>query len=253
MLKINNAKYLGVDVGGTKIEACLFDKDYNLISTEKFALPEKSEKNLIFHIKKIIGRKYYKGIKKIGISLKCVVSENKIKHFSLLGGGIDIDLAGDLRKEYEIPVVLENDVNCMALAEYRFGKGKNINNFLLINLGTGLKTSLIYEGKLIRGFTHCAGELGQIGIIVSELQNREIKYRNLICGRGVANIYEKLSGKEKSAEIIFNTCNENEDSRESVEIFTKYFARLLHDLSVYYNPELVVINGSIRDKSFSSF
>lgn len=63
-----------------------------------------------------------------------------------------------------LPVVLDNDANCMAYAEWKLGAGKGKRHLVCLTLGTGVGSGLIVNGELLRGSTCSAGELGQTSI-----------------------------------------------------------------------------------------
>ncbi|TSN95671.1 Bifunctional UDP-N-acetylglucosamine 2-epimerase/N-acetylmannosamine kinase [Bagarius yarrelli] len=70
-----------------------------------------------------------------------------------------IDLRSPLSQSLHLPVWVDNDGNCAALAERKFGHGKGMENFVTVITGTG---GIIHHGELIHGSTFCAAELGHI-------------------------------------------------------------------------------------------
>jgi glucokinase len=77
-----------------------------------------------------------------------------------LPGWRDLALADLFESTLSLPVVIENDVNCHAYGEYRMGAGRGTNNFICIALGTGVGGGVIIDGKLYRGSSGVAGEVG---------------------------------------------------------------------------------------------
>ena len=73
-----------------------------------------------------------------------------------------IPLAGQLSDRYEVPVTLDNDVHAAALAELRWGIGKESTDFIYLNVGTGIAAGLVFNGQLLRGTQNYAGELGHM-------------------------------------------------------------------------------------------
>ncbi|KAF7686638.1 hypothetical protein HF521_015031 [Silurus meridionalis] len=73
-----------------------------------------------------------------------------------------IDLRSPLSESLHLPVWVDNDGNCAALAERKFGHGKGVENFVTIITGTGIGGGIIQHGELIHGSTFCAAELGHI-------------------------------------------------------------------------------------------
>ncbi|KAB5518632.1 hypothetical protein PHYPO_G00168210 [Pangasianodon hypophthalmus] len=73
-----------------------------------------------------------------------------------------IDLRSPVSQSLHLPVWVDNDGNCAALAERKFGHGKGVENFVTIITGTGIGGGIIQHGELIHGSTFCAAELGHI-------------------------------------------------------------------------------------------
>ncbi|XP_026990482.1 bifunctional UDP-N-acetylglucosamine 2-epimerase/N-acetylmannosamine kinase isoform X1 [Tachysurus fulvidraco] len=73
-----------------------------------------------------------------------------------------IDLRSPLSHSLHLPVWVDNDGNCAALAERKFGHGKGVENFVTVITGTGIGGGVIQHGELIHGSTFCAAELGHI-------------------------------------------------------------------------------------------
>ena len=61
-------------------------------------------------------------------------------------------------------VVVDNDVNVMALGEINQGAGKRVNNLIFVKIGTGIGAGIICDGKIYRGASGCAGDIGHIGV-----------------------------------------------------------------------------------------
>jgi glucokinase len=76
----------------------------------------------------------------------------------------DISLADHLTTRFGIPAAIENDANCAALAEHRFGVAESTRHMLMLTLGTGVGGGIIVDGRLYRGAVGAAGELGHITI-----------------------------------------------------------------------------------------
>ena len=79
-------------------------------------------------------------------------------------GWNDIALRAILEQETGLPVIVDNDANCMAYAEWRYGAALGCSNVVALTLGTGIGGGLIIEGKLYRGASFAAGEIGQMSI-----------------------------------------------------------------------------------------
>jgi glucokinase len=79
-------------------------------------------------------------------------------------GWSDVPLSELLSAKTGLPVLVDNDANCMAYAEWRYGAARGYRNVVALTLGTGIGGGLIIDGKLYRGSRFAAGELGQMSI-----------------------------------------------------------------------------------------
>ena len=73
-----------------------------------------------------------------------------------------VPLAARLREQYGVPVCLDNDVHATTLAELRWGSGRDLNDFIYLNIGTGLAAGLVCNRQLVRGAVNYAGEMGHM-------------------------------------------------------------------------------------------
>ncbi|XP_042581972.1 bifunctional UDP-N-acetylglucosamine 2-epimerase/N-acetylmannosamine kinase-like isoform X3 [Cyprinus carpio] len=73
-----------------------------------------------------------------------------------------VDIRTPISSALHLPVWVDNDGNCAALAERKFGHGKGVENFVTIITGTGIGGGIIQHNELIHGSTFCAAELGHI-------------------------------------------------------------------------------------------
>lgn len=186
-------KVIGIDLGGTKVEACLLDTRRRCLARRR--LPSGAARGLD-HVLDTI--------------LKLVDSVAEGLSYSAVGIGtpgtyVEADgrLYGSphtpvytspgfmqsLKKRFEVPVVIENDANCLALAEYFTGFEGKFRSVMAVILGTGVGSGLILDGKLYRGSRGAGGEIGHSTI--------DIQGRMCECGRrGCVEAY--LSGPSLS-------------------------------------------------------
>jgi glucokinase len=134
----------------------------------------------------------------------------------------------------------------MAIAEGKFGQGQGVGSFVLLNLGTGIRISACCEGKIIRGHGGNAGEICQKQIRVSELGDKIYPVDDFISGKGIANVYAEISGKNLCAREIFEAVAYDKKAQEAVALFAKYLSEFLIEICYFYDPEMIIINGSLK-------
>jgi glucokinase len=97
------------------------------------------------------------------------------------------NMAELIEKAFDLPAVLTNDANAAAIGEQKFGAGKNLKNFIVITLGTGLGSGIVVDGRLVYGHDGFAGELGHMVVRPNG--------RHCGCGRrGCLETYASVSG-----------------------------------------------------------
>lgn len=164
---------IGVDFGGTYIKLGLVDSKGNIFLKDSFKTGIYKTREalvgaLVDNIKDLIqesGLKNY-SISGVGIGVPGLVDSKKgiIYYLVNVKGWKNVRLKSILEKRLGLPVMIDNDVNAMTLGEFRFGAGKLAKNLVCLTLGTGVGGGLIIEGRLYRGSSMVAGEIGHIPI-----------------------------------------------------------------------------------------
>ena len=191
----NNKYSLGIDIGGTNTVFGLVDKKGNVIKKDSIlTMPKNHPKLLLESIFKIICSwekelKIQKIIKDIGVGVpNGNYFTGMVSKPPNLGNDWDeLNLCELIRSYLDVPVAITNDANAAALGEKRYGVAKEINNSVLITLGTGLGSGIIVNGNILYGHDGFAGELGHL---IVEQDGRECG-----CGRlGCLEMYVSAKG-----------------------------------------------------------
>lgn len=162
--------WIGFDLGGTKMLACVLDSDYNLLGSARKSTNGsdgqiKGRKKIITAIQEAIAAAGVdpKGLQGIGIGCPGLVNPDKgilINAPNL--GWKNMGLTGILKTAFKKPVAVLNDVDAGTFGEYKLGSGKGARSLLGIFPGTGVGSGFVYDGKLIMGRNVSAMELGMI-------------------------------------------------------------------------------------------
>jgi len=97
----------------------------------------------------------------VGVGTPGVVDGRGVVLYAHNLGWADVDLAGTLRRELDLPVYVANDANTAVLGEYTFGETEAAD-LMLVRIGTGLGAGLLVGGALVEGHTSAAGEIGHV-------------------------------------------------------------------------------------------
>lgn len=240
-------KLLAFDIGGTLLKYGVLKEDGSII--EKFECPSEAHLGGAFIINKV---------KELGISL---VNQYDIKGICVSTAGQVDSVKGDilyasplipeytgtqLKKELEIyfnlPVEIENDVNCAGLAESWIGTGKNAKSIFCLTIGTGIGGSFILDNKLHTGHNFSAGEIGYIPIEggqFEDLASTKTLIQNVANGKGISET--EINGKE-----IFRLANKGDNiCIKEISRQVYYLSKGIATIAYMMNPEMIVIGGGI--------
>jgi glucokinase len=163
---------IGIDIGGTGTKFGIVDKEGNVLfssemSTKKHATIESFITDLHKNITPLIDQVGGIGrIKGIGVGApNGNFYTGTIEYAPNLPWKGIIPLCKLLQDEFKLPVVLTNDANAAALGEMKYGAAKDMKDFIMITLGTGVGSGIVANGTLVYGHDGFAGELGHIIII----------------------------------------------------------------------------------------
>jgi glucokinase len=162
---------IGVDMGATTIKAGLVDKSGEIhaqatVDTKADRGPAAVVKQLTFAIRELLGRCKQTEVAGVGIGSPGVVNieAGTVSHPPNFTDWGDIALPRLLRKNIPLPVYIENDANCAAIAEARYGAGIEYKDFLFVIWGTGVGGGVILNRKIYRGPYGGAGEIGHVSV-----------------------------------------------------------------------------------------
>ena len=163
---------IGVDVGGTNIKIGLVDEQGRIaarvhLPTQRCAHSKEGlTRAIVQECQSLakIRRLDASQILGVGIGLPGLVNTQKGVVYSLtnIPGWKNVPLKKIIESRLKIPVFIDNDVNVMTLAEWKYGAGRGMKNMICITIGTGLGGGLIINDTLYRGEGFAAGELGHV-------------------------------------------------------------------------------------------
>ena len=160
---------VGVDIGGTKVVAGVVTWDGTLLERVRAETPHRSsspevvEQVIVELVADLMGRH---DVHAVGIGAAGFVdSSGESVLFSPHLSWRDEPLQSAVSSRLRLPVLVENDANAAAWAEWRFGVGRGESHLLCITLGTGIGGGLLVDGQLVRGRYGLAGEFGHMQVV----------------------------------------------------------------------------------------
>ena len=197
-MKKNNGKeqrrlYLGVDVGGTKIQSSLVGESGEIVCREKCATPRnKGPERVVAALENCMEAAVRKGgikadgLTAIGVAVPGVVDPRQglvviAPNMDLTG----VDLGSLLKARFKVPTIIGNDGNFGAYGEAWLGSARRTRSALYICVGTGIGGGLVRRGKLWRGSRDAAGEIGHMNMQLD----------GPLCGCGSRGCFEAIASR----------------------------------------------------------
>ncbi len=167
--------YVGVNFDITNIVAAVIDDDGNILVKESAPTLKYRELTeiigdmaaLIEKTVKKAGLDLNKDIEHVGVGCYGTINrETGVLIYSSYFGFRDVPLLDEIKKFIKIPVYIENDANCYALAESRLGATKGLKNSVIVTIGTAMSGGIIINGEVYHGAFYGAGEFGHHVIVL---------------------------------------------------------------------------------------
>lgn len=260
MLTFNkNAGYsIGIDLGVNYILSILTDLKGNIIKEIYQHLTERDYEK-VYHFVKASIEELMKfapdspyGIVGIGVGVPGIINnEGEI----LIAPNLNwrnINLKEQIEKDFNIPVIIENEANAGAYGEKLYGTGKDYKNMIYVSAGIGIGVGILINGEIYTGTNGFSGEMGHTTIMIN---GRQCSCGNEGCWELYASEKALLEDAEKrnildsdclSIEMLIEAA---EDGNEAViDIFNniaKYLGVGINNIINTFNPELVIIGNRL--------
>ncbi len=265
--------YVGIDLGGTNIAIGLVDEEGRIIHKDSVKTgKDRSYKEIIKDMAmltlKVIkdAGKDIKDVKSVGIGSPGTPDNEKgiLVYANNLPDFVNVPLRAEMQKYMDLPIILDNDANCAALAESVAGAAKGTSSSVTITLGTGVGSGAILNGKIYGGFNYSAPEMGHMVI--------ELDGEQCTCGRkgcweayasATALIEQTKRAALKNPQSLINKLVNNDLSRidaktafdaakqgdktglEVVDKYIYYLAEGIINVINIFAPEVLAIGGGI--------
>ncbi|MEO5850929.1 MAG: ROK family glucokinase [Nocardioides sp.] len=158
---------IGIDVGGTKIAGGVVDEQGRVLEELRVESPAQDAAAIEDAIAGLVRRlRMRHEVEAVGVGAAGYIdSARSTVLFAPNLALRDLDLKAELEERIDVPVVIENDANAAAWGEFRFGAGEDVDDLVLITVGTGVGGGLVLAGRLYRGAFGVAAELGHLRVV----------------------------------------------------------------------------------------
>jgi len=162
---------IGMDLGGTNLRAAAIDEAGRMLDkisgATNFAEGREAViTDIVTAISKLREKHGPAGLKGIGVGVPGFIrmKEGLITNSNNLPYLENVPIRDEISRRLGTVVILENDANAAALGEKWMGAGRDVDDLVLLTLGTGIGGGIISNGRVLRGFVGMAGELGHITV-----------------------------------------------------------------------------------------
>ncbi|MFV0493384.1 MAG: ROK family protein [Pseudorhodobacter sp.] len=249
----------GIDLGGTKIEACLHDADLNPLNRHRVPTPPRYEDLIKAVVAQVAWLRQEAGEAHLPVGLGL---PGFVDHRTGLTFAANIDVTGrrvadDLAACLGERIPVENDGKCFVLSEANGGAGEGARTVCGLILGTGVSGGLCIDGALHQGASGLPGEIGHIGLpaaLVADLDlpvmpcgcGRTGCYETLLAGPGLPRIAAALGLPPRNGVELAKALEHGDRSGEHVlRIWAGIAAELLHSIQLFVDPDCIVLGGGL--------
>jgi N-acetylglucosamine kinase len=255
--------HIGIDVGGTKIELAVFDRDLTFVNawrestpTDDYARFIKTVSNMVFAAEQEIGSQA-----SVGIGLPGMIDPRGVTNCPNVPGLTGKNTVAGLEQKLGRTIAVGNDARNFALSEANGGAGEGYERVLGIIIGSGLGGGLCINGKVFSGSNNIAAEWGHM-LLPAVLQQRyDLPLRECGCGAsgcieqyfsgpGLIWLYKHLTGRDLDSPFATDVLLSNdEDAKRVADAYIDGLATCLSQLLIYYDPDIIVVGGGVSKET----
>lgn len=257
---------LGIDLGGTSVKFGLVDEEYRI--TARTAIKVGADHS-VGAVMELIER----GVKELGaadrivgagIGVPSAILDKRIAVDTPNLDWRDVDVCAEMEKRFDFPCVIGNDADSAALAEALAGAGRGARSMVMLTLGTGLGSSLIYRGEIVAGLRDVGVEMGHMKIIADGLRcgcgglgcaesycsatalQRDLRQAAAGDRETVIRKWLVDEGRTPEAKMVFDAAAMGDAvGREILDRFIHLLGIAVSNIVTCSRPHVVVIGGGI--------
>lgn len=256
--------YLGLDFGGTKLLVGEIDRDGNVLQKKRYQTGCTDRDAAVDKIMECLDdymntREMTGTLRAAGLGIVGISDHQKGEWISMnhIADRLPVPMARMLEEKLKVPAFIDNDVRSATTAELIYGQGKKSDNFIYLNVGTGLAAGFVCGGRIVRGANNNSGEIGHM---VVDLHNelpcicgRCGCAENMLSGVGFTRQVMELQrddllqqdGKADVAEIFRLADEKDIDCVKITEYAADTLATLIMNLARTTDPDTVILGGGV--------
>ena len=250
----------GIDLGGTKIEACLFDQDLVRLASKRVPTPQSSYPELLDAL--VDQYQWLRGEAgqadlPLGIGIPGLIEPDTGLSLTSNLPAMRKPLRDELSRRLGFAIPVKNDCKCFALSEANGGAGAPYDTVFGLILGTGCGGGVCYRGRLVDGASGLPGEVGHTGISIAAAHGLSLPllrckcgrigcYETLISGPGMMALARSLVHVEREPEqIVAGALAGDRALEEVLEVWADLVCELLRTIQGTVDPDCIVLGGGL--------
>jgi N-acetylglucosamine kinase len=252
----------GIDIGGSKIEASVFDDGWHPIATRRIKTPRGNYEDLVAAVTaqaKWLNESAGLAEMPIGIGIPGLHNANTGHAFTANLPASGHAFRADLRDAIGQEISFGHDCDFFALSEAVLGAGKGHTTVFGLILGTGIGGGVCHGERLASTLNGAAGEAGHLsisGALIAQFDlpilqcgcGRRGCYETLAAGPGIAQLANIITGQTIQApEIATESANGDAGARRVLEVWRHLISGLISDLQVTIDPDCIVLGGGLSN------
>ena len=245
--------FIGVDIGGTNIRACIIDEGNNIvdkfkIKTEVSEGPTKNIDNLYNEINK---RWQSYNIKSLGVACPgpLDLKNGIIINPPNLIGWENFQIRDYMREKFKLPVIVNNDANVAGYGEAMVGVAKECESVYYITLSTGVGGGFIYKNEIINGFNNVAAEINNMIINEDTYSHNGLNKGSLegqCSGTNISRLANSKLHQQISTKDVFDRAHLGDKiCKDVIDNWVLNISKAISNIIVTVDPEVIVLGGSV--------
>lgn len=233
---------IAIDVGGTTIKYGLWDENLQMLSNQGHVTTP-TQINDFYQIIQHIS-KQFNDVDGIGFSIPGAVNQRTgiIGGISAIPYIHNFPIQAEIEKRLKLPIAMENDANCAALAEVALGAARNLQSVSFVVIGTGVGGAIVVDRQIIHGHQLYGGEFGMM------LGPNNTQLSTIGTPVHVADAYNEAHRTNLSGKEVFKLAIDgNNDAKKVVQVMYANLAHVIYNIQFSTDPEAIIIGGGISE------
>jgi len=244
--------YIAFDVGGTYVKHGVLTKKGEIVEKGKYSTNCTNEDTFMEDMKRVVDDYCSRhDVKGIAMAMPGIIN---IDTGYMKEAGAILSLWGRNMKELlrgitDLPAEIENDANCVALAEKFNGNAVECEDFICMTIGTGIGGGIVIKDRIHHGWKFIGGEFGHMRI---NNENPEESLHDNCSTRGLINKYKTYMGIPEDVVVggkeVFDTAETDKGAADILDRWFRNISIAIYNLSVMLNPQKILIGGGVSER-----